>query len=114
MVLVVSREAVLECCSSAAFADKLAARETYADLEEIIGAARDIWWNEVPVLTDMRRMPDGSRRADGPIFCAADPSCWLAGGLCCAPLDWGRGDAEEEIWGLCRDEQGRAGCCCNC
>lgn len=47
MVLVVARETALECCSSAAFADRLAARGSYADIEEIVAAAREIWWNQV-------------------------------------------------------------------
>lgn len=47
MVVVVSREAVLECCSCAAFAEKLAAPGSYSDVEEIIRAAREIWWNQV-------------------------------------------------------------------
>lgn len=113
MVLVVARETALECCSSSAFADRLAARGSYADIEEIVAAAREIWWNQVGTVARhgmsgmwqhlclCRGLPEAQTRLVGrhstgtqprkgllaPPARAADASGGLAGGICGAPHD---------------------------
>ncbi|KAI3430399.1 hypothetical protein D9Q98_004994 [Chlorella vulgaris] len=50
MSLAPSTSALLECCSCRAFAEAVAARGPYGSVDDLISAARTVWWHETSVL----------------------------------------------------------------
>ncbi|KAK2076979.1 hypothetical protein QBZ16_005207 [Prototheca wickerhamii] len=49
MSLTVDRDTLLTCCHSGAWADGVLRRAPFASLDELISAARTVWWTETPV-----------------------------------------------------------------
>ena len=47
LMILVSEQAVAECCSCATFAATVAGRGPYGSVEELIAAARAVWWHQV-------------------------------------------------------------------
>ena len=46
-MIVASEQAVAECCSCATFAAAVAGRGPYGSVDELIAAARAVWWHQV-------------------------------------------------------------------
>uniref|UniRef100_A0A1D1ZY42 Uncharacterized protein n=1 Tax=Auxenochlorella protothecoides TaxID=3075 RepID=A0A1D1ZY42_AUXPR len=49
MAIPVSRETLLTCCHSGAWADAVLAKQPFQSMEKLIEGARSAWWNETPI-----------------------------------------------------------------
>eukprot|EP00887_Chlorella_sp_A99_P007198 scaffold2.g7198.t1 len=49
-MLVVTEQALTECCSSGAWARQVATGGSYASLDELIATARQAWWHQMPIV----------------------------------------------------------------